>query len=106
MSFDIGQKVICVDDKFDAWILRFYTALPKKDQIYVIRDVRLGIRTDRKTGDVSVTLVGLINPCAESKAAHERGFSESRFRSLDELKSRNKTVQVETVIEPQELMHI
>ena len=84
---NIGQKVICIDDKFPPGIATLYTALPKEGITYVIRDIRLGIRTDCKTGDVSLLLIGLVNPKADSRAGLERGFSETRFRPLDELKT-------------------
>lgn len=86
---EIGQKVVCVDDKFPASIAPFYTALPKDGVTYVIRDIRLGVRFDKPgVGDVSLLLVGLVNPKAESRANLERGFSETRFRPLDELRTR------------------
>ena len=39
----VGQKVVCVDDKFEDWVHQFYTALPKKDTVYVIREVKIGV---------------------------------------------------------------
>lgn len=80
-----GDKVICVDDQFAPGIAALYTALPAKGRVYVIRDVRIGIRVHPKTeGDVSVLLVGLVNPKADSRAALERGFSESRFETIED----------------------
>lgn len=82
-----GDKVVCVDDQFAPGIAALYTALPVKGRVYVIRDVRIGIRVHPKTeGDVSVLLVGLVNPKADSRAALERGFSESRFKPLEDMK--------------------
>jgi hypothetical protein len=84
-NYGIGDKVVCVDDKFPPDISKLYDALPVKDTTYVVRDIRLGINLTME-GDVSVLLVGLINPKADSKAGLERGFRADRFRPLDELR--------------------
>lgn len=88
--FEIGEKVVCVDDKFEGWVRKLYTALPRAGATYVIRDVRLGVahRRGKREGAASVLLVGLVNPTADSKAALERGFNAERFRPLDEMKQR------------------
>jgi hypothetical protein len=85
-NYGVGDKVVCVDDKFPPDISKLYTALPVKDTTYVVRDIRLGINLTME-GDVSVLLVGLVNPKADSKAGLERGFRADRFRPLDELRS-------------------
>ena len=72
-NFSIGDKVVCVDDKFPPDISKLYDALPVKDSTYVVRDIRLGINLTLE-GDVSVLLIGLVNPKADSKANLERGF--------------------------------
>lgn len=91
MSFEIGKKVVCVDDQFEDWVLKLYTALPKKDAVYVIRDVRIGVAFagGARTGAVSVLLVGMVNPLADSKAKLERGFNAERFRILEEIQQEN-----------------
>ena len=83
--FGTGDKVVCIDGVFAPHVSALYTALPKNGLTYVVRDVRLGIQPDCKTGDVSLLLVGLVNPNANSAASLERGFSQERFRHLDEL---------------------
>ena len=70
-NYGIGDKVVCVDDKFPPDISKLYTALPVKDATYVVRDIRLGINLTME-GDVSVLLIGLVNPKADSKANLER----------------------------------
>jgi hypothetical protein len=84
-NFSIGDKVVCVDDKFPPDISKLYDALPVKDSTYVVRDIRLGINLTME-GDVSVLLIGLVNPKADSKANLERGFRADRFRPLEELR--------------------
>jgi hypothetical protein len=89
-NFNIGDKVVCVDDKFPPDIGKLYDALPIKDVTYVVRDIRLGINLTLQ-GDVSVLLIGLVNPKADSKANLERGFRADRFRPLEELQNENST---------------
>ena len=94
-NFNIGDKVVCVDDKFPPDISKLYDALPVKDTTYVVRDIRLGINLTLE-GDVSVLLIGLVNPKADSKASLERGFRADRFRPLEELQNENSaTVEKE-----------
>jgi hypothetical protein len=94
-NFNIGDKVVCVDDKFPPDISKLYDALPVKDTTYVVRDIRLGINLTLE-GDVSVLLIGLVNPKADSKANLERGFRADRFRPLEELQNESRaTVEKE-----------
>lgn len=96
MSFDIGQKVVCIDDRFHPQIAALYTALPKEGSAYVVRDVRIGIHHPGGQGDVSLLLVGVVNPKANSKASLERGFSETRFRAQGELNANEPAKTVRT----------
>ena len=99
-NFNIGDKVVCVNDKFPPDINKLYDALPVKDTTYVVRDIRLGINLTLE-GDVSVLLIGLVNPKADSKANLERGFRADRFRPLEEL--RNEKTASKEVEEKKEL---
>jgi hypothetical protein len=87
LNYGVGDKVVCVNDKFPPDISKLYDALPVKDSTYVVRDIRLGINLTLE-GDVSVLLVGLVNPKADSKAGLERGFRADRFRPLQELREK------------------
>jgi len=40
---------------------------------------------------VSVLLIGLVNPKADSKASLERGFRADRFRPIEELQNESST---------------
>jgi len=90
----VGDKVVCVDDKFPPDIGKLYDALPVKDVTYVVRDIRLGINLTLE-GDVSVLLIGLVNPKADSKANLERGFRADRFRPLEEMQDESRTATEE-----------
>ena len=81
----VGQKVVCVNDTFPPAVSQFYKSLPKKDQIYVIREVKVGVNWKGEPGEVCVYLVGLVNPRSEAPPYPERGFNAERFRPLDEL---------------------
>lgn len=94
--FEVGDKVVCIDGKFPLLVAKLYTALPREGVTYVVREINLGVRLDCKTGDLSVLLVGIVNPLNEdTRAKKERGFSETRFRKLEELKDLAKTRKVE-----------
>ena len=103
-NFNIGDKVVCVDDKFPPDIGKLYDALPVKDVTYVVRDIRLGINLTLE-GDVSVLLIGLVNPKADSKANLERGFRADRFRPLEEMQEESRNAEEETkeILQPLEV---
>ena len=83
--FCTGQKVVCIDDVFAPPIAALDLALPKKDAVYVVRSVSVGISPEGSEGEIAITLISLKNP-RSSKAPHpERGFNAMRFRSLEEI---------------------
>lgn len=83
--FCTGQKVVCVDDVFHPSIAALYLALPKKDAVYVVRSVSVGISPKGEEGEIAITLVGLKNPRSSKPPHPERAFNAMRFRSLEEL---------------------
>ena len=92
----VGQKVVCVDDKFPPEAVQFYAALPKKDQIYVIREVKIGVNWKAEAGEVCLYLIGLVNPRSDKPPFPERGFNAERFRPLEEMRARASQAQSET----------
>lgn len=90
--FQTGQKVVCVDDKFDAWVFDMYKQLPKKDSVYTIRMCGMGaarpnfnvsadgvFRGDNEP-DFNVLLDELINPNdATCQFEQELSFRADRF---------------------------
>jgi hypothetical protein len=88
--FNVGQKVVLVDDKWPETVKQLYLQLPVLDTVYVIRAVRVGVKADelimdlRRVLEPSVLLVGMYNPT--NKLGVEAGFAAHRFRALDELK--------------------
>ena len=89
--FNVGQKVVLVDDKWPETVKQLYLQLPVVETIYVVRAVRVGVRADelimdmRRVLEQSILLVSIYNPT--NKLGVEAGFAASRFRALDELKT-------------------
>lgn len=80
-----NQKVVCINDEFIPGIARFYINLPKKGNIYTVRDVSIGINVMGERGEIAVTLIELKNPPSNIPPYPERAFLEGRFVPLDEL---------------------
>lgn len=97
----VGQKVVCVDDKFPLGIGKFYTDLPKKGITYVIREVQLGINLKGEPGEVCLYLIGLNNPKSTTAPFPERGFNAERFRPLEDDRLK-QTEKVEAVADKEE----
>lgn len=79
--FSPGQKVACIDDQFPLGIDKLYTALPRKDVIYTIRDLIPGVSLSNSEGEVAVYLVELVNPA--NRHGIEYGFNAERFAPLE-----------------------
>ena len=90
--FSFGQKVVLVDDKWPDAVKELYLQLPVLDTVYIVRAVRVGVKVDellmdmRRVLEPSILLIGIINP--SNKLGVEAGFAASRFRALDELKTK------------------
>ena len=80
MKFKVGQKVVCIDDNFDTSNDDFnntFRNLPKKDQVYTIREY----------DSPAVKLEEISNPLVPIDLAgeviyEEPGFHEKRFAPL------------------------
>jgi hypothetical protein len=86
--FCTGQKVVCCDDVFHPQIAALYLALPKKDAVYVVRSVSVGISPTGDEGEIAITLTGLKNPRSSKPPHPERAFNAMRFRSLEEMQGK------------------
>lgn len=86
-TYNTGDKVVCVDDKFPPLVDTLYKELPKEGQTYVVRDMQLGVTCDgKRQGEVAVLLVGLKNPHGPPPGNRERGFAGWRFVPLAEFR--------------------
>jgi hypothetical protein len=84
-----GQRVVCVNDTFGAFVKAVYRQLPEKGRTYTIREVFLGRERIVQGGDsatVGLLLEELVNPPDPFHVGkQELGFSSERFAPLEEL---------------------
>jgi hypothetical protein len=84
-----GQKVVCINDTFNAFVKAVYKQLPEKGKTYTVRQVFLGREKIVKGGDsatVGLLLEELLNPPDPFHAGKEElGFSSERFAPLEEV---------------------
>ena len=96
--FQTGQRVVCIDDRFDPWVFDLYKELPKKNSTYTVRALRPGksnpqfaLNKDAQlliSGaefDILVLVEELHNPNDPfSTIEQELGFRAERFAPLQE----------------------
>lgn len=83
--FDIGAKVVCINDTFPPAILNYMKNLPKKGSVYTVRDIIPA--NDWNGGETAAVLLAEVRnaPAPHRKQWGECGFAVDRFRELDEL---------------------
>lgn len=100
--FNVGQKVVCIDDTWQSWVFDLYRQLPKKGKTYTIRSISSGrsapkfglteeadLKIEEAQFDIMVRLVELVNPDdPHSSVRQELGFRAERFRSLETMAER------------------
>ncbi len=80
--FHVGQKVVCINDEFEAECFDEVPYLPVKGSVYTVRSIELMTAT---TGDRSpiIWLVEIVNPVMPWEIGDvEIGFVPGRFRPL------------------------
>jgi len=98
-----GQRVVCINDQFEAWAHKLYAELPKKDRTYIVREVYIGKQDlkDKDGGSVGITLKEIRNPVDPTckSGPQELGFNSERFAPLDEIEDSMENVEelVETL---------
>lgn len=104
--FQTGQRVVCIDDRFDPWVYDLYKSLPRKNGTYTVRALGVGrsnpqfaLDQDAKlhvTGadpDLLILLEELHNPDdPHSTIRQELGFRAERFAPLEEDLEENEAV--------------
>ena len=75
--FDLGTKVICVDDRFPAGVHDIFNALPRKGSIYTVRDI-VPAQDWKLRATCAVLLDELVN--RPNQHGIEPGFQPGRFR--------------------------
>jgi hypothetical protein len=94
----VGQRVVCINDTFEAWVHEYYDQLPTKGRTYQIRAVSLGRATlvGSEMAEVRLLLEELHNPSdPHHMGGEELGFRSDRFAPLEELED-NATAQAAT----------
>lgn len=80
--FDVGTKLVCINDKFDKEMLPHMVSFPSNGSIYTVRDVVPAIDWDMGN-TCAILLEELINP--PNPYGVENGFDSSRFRELEDI---------------------
>lgn len=92
-----GQRVVCINDQFEAWAHKLYMELPKKDQTYTVREVYIGKQDlkDKDGGSVGIILKEIHNPLDPTckSGPQELGFNSERFAPLDEIEDSMENVE-------------
>lgn len=76
-KFNVGQKVICINDAFPARIADWCDSLPVAGHIYTIRTMQMGWNRITGFSNVGFLLDEIINPT--SSRGGEAGFLQERF---------------------------
>ncbi len=98
-----GQKVACVDDRFPLGIEKLYQALPRKDEIYTVRDLVPGVSLSNSEGETAIYLVELVNPA--NRHGIEYGFNAERFAPLETVEDElEEAVPRQAFVEEEELV--
>lgn len=96
--FQTGQRIVCIDDQFDAWVYDLYKALPRKNGVYTVRALGVGRSNPQfalddearlviagADPDLLVLLEELHNPDdPHSTIQQELGFRAERFAPLQD----------------------
>ena len=83
--FKPGQRVVCVNDRFDAIQQATIPNLPKRDKAYVIRDVFQVTRNGTSSGIWALHLTEIRNPNLPHPSGlgtFEPSFAANRFSEL------------------------
>ena len=89
--FDTGEKVVCINDTFEPLHRKLYRELPKKGEIYTVRECSIG-RTKTGTVDPGISfrllleeMTNDLDPYMDEASAEELGFRTDRFAPLTSL---------------------
>ena len=82
LPWPVGQKVVCVNDRFHAQVHEFFDVIPQEGKVYTVRELFWGVEHETDKLVLSVRLTEL----APLSGDHEPGFSLWRFRLLEDVK--------------------
>ncbi len=90
MKLETNSKVVCIDDTFPPDWQTQVTSLPKKGNVYVVREFVMNPICNTPT----IRLVG-IKGVTIRREDFETGFRANRFRLLSDVKAEAPQVRVE-----------
>ncbi|HUI05855.1 MAG TPA: hypothetical protein VL486_02495 [Verrucomicrobiae bacterium] len=76
-GWDIGQKVVCINDSFPPAVADWCTSLPIAGYVYTIRAIQIGYNGPGGTQNLGLLLEEIVNP--KSSLGYEAGFLTYRF---------------------------
>lgn len=79
LMFDLGTKIVCVNDRFPPIVSEIFKNLPEFAHVYTVRDI-VPAQDWHKNETCAVLLIELPNP--PNRHGIEPGFSCWRFREL------------------------
>ena len=89
--FYAGEKVVCINDTFEPLHRKLYRELPKKGDIYTVRECSIG-RTKTGAVDPGISfrllleeMTNDLDPYMDEASAEELGFRSDRFAPLSSL---------------------
>lgn len=101
--FDIGEKVVCINDTFEPFHRALYQELPIKGKIYTVRESSLGrLKTGVANPGTSFRLLleelhNDLDPYMEESIAEELGFRSDRFAPLTEIEEAEEEKMVSAI---------
>jgi len=106
--FEAGDVVVCTNDKFEPWVYDLYTQLPRKDEVYVVRDCVLGrgnptfaVTEDAQVKMVKAELAYTVlleelhnGPDPYATPEQELGFNAERFRLVQPMHEEEEVAEL------------
>ncbi|MCX6958498.1 MAG: hypothetical protein NT164_08180 [Verrucomicrobiae bacterium] len=100
--FDTREKVVCINDTFEPLHRKLYRELPKKGEIYTVRECSIG-RTKTGAADPGISfrllleeMTNDLDPYMDEASAEELGFRTDRFAPLTSLEEEEELEETMT----------
>lgn len=102
--FDIGEKIVCINDAWQPWVRDTYNQLPVKGEVYTVRGVDLGrnnlgtLSSGGSQETFKIVLEELHNDddiTASGVNLGELGFRSDRFATMEQLSIEEVAVMTE-----------
>jgi hypothetical protein len=75
--FRVGQKVICINDRFSGAVFDWCASFPVAGHVYTIRAMQIGQDRVTEFSNLGFLLAEIVNPTSSS--GKEAGFLQKRF---------------------------